>query len=68
MRLYRVMFDGSQLPRNANTAETARIVEMAHTAGASCGDEIGVVGYADGAAGAGADPGEAARRVLQSAR
>ena len=61
-----VMFDGSQLPLADNIAQTARIVEMAHAAGASCEGEIGFVGYADGAASAGTDPGEAARFAAET--
>jgi len=56
-----VMFDGSRLPLAENIAQTARIAEMAHEAGVSCEGEIGFVGYAEGAASAGTDPGEAAR-------
>ena len=56
-----IMFDGSRLPLAENIAQTARITEMAHAAGASCEGEIGFVGYDGGAASAGTDPDEAAR-------
>jgi fructose-bisphosphate aldolase class II len=56
-----VMFDGSALPLGENIAQTARIVEMARAAGASCEGEVGQVGYAGGAASTGTDPDEAAR-------
>jgi fructose-bisphosphate aldolase class II len=56
-----VMVDGSKLPLQANIDLTAGVAELAHAAGASCEGEIGFVGYAGGAASAGADPEEAAR-------
>lgn len=56
-----LMFDGSRKPLNENIDETARIAEMAHSAGISCEGEIGFVGYADGEASAGTDPKEAAK-------
>lgn len=56
-----VMFDGSRMPIERNIEETARIVEMAHAAGASCEGEIGFVGYAEGERSEGTDPDEAAR-------
>lgn len=55
-----VMFDGSDRPFRANVEATARIAEIAHRSGVSCEGEIGVVGYAGGAASRGTDPGEAA--------
>lgn len=55
-----VMFDGSRLPLAQNIAETAAVAELAHAAGMSCEGEIGLVGYAGGAASAGTDPAEAA--------
>ncbi len=55
-----VMFDGSALPLDQNIAQTAEVVAMAHAAGASCEGEIGVVGYAHGAASTGTDPAQAA--------
>jgi fructose-bisphosphate aldolase class II len=55
-----VMFDGSRLPFPENVAQTAEVARLAHAAGASCEGEVGVVGYAGGAASHGTDPGEAA--------
>ena len=55
-----VMFDGSDRSFRENVEATARIAEMAHRAGVSCEGEIGVVGYAGGAASRGTDPREAA--------
>ncbi|TRD17335.1 class II fructose-bisphosphate aldolase [Palleronia caenipelagi] len=56
-----LMFDGSQKPLSQNIDETARIAELAHSAGISCEGEIGFVGYSGGAESAGTDPEEAAR-------
>ena len=56
-----LMFDGSRKALAQNIDETARIVEMAHSAGISCEGEIGFVGYVDGEASAGTDPDEAAK-------
>ncbi len=56
-----VMFDGSKLPISENVELTARLVEKAHAAGISVEGEVGVVGYAYGAASAVTDPEEAAR-------
>ncbi|PSL18436.1 class II fructose-bisphosphate aldolase [Shimia abyssi] len=56
-----VMFDGSREAIDKNIANTAAIVEMAHTAGVSCEGEIGFVGYSGGEGSAGTDPEEAAR-------
>ena len=39
-----VMFDGSKKPLNENIDETAKICEIAHSAGVSCEGEIGFVG------------------------
>ncbi len=55
-----VMYDGSALPLAENIARTREIVDLAHAAGVSVEGEIGVVGYADGAASQGTDPDEAA--------
>ncbi len=55
-----LMYDGSRKPLQQNIDETARIAELAHSAGISCEGEIGFVGYADGEASAGTDPNEAA--------
>lgn len=56
-----LMYDGSRKPLNQNIDETAKIAELAHSAGISCEGEIGFVGYADGEASAGTDPQEAAK-------
>ncbi|SMY07621.1 class II fructose-bisphosphate aldolase [Flavimaricola marinus] len=61
-----VMFDGS-LKSLAENIEIMRIVaEMSHAAGVSCEGEIGVVGYASGAASMGTDPAEAARFAAET--
>ena len=56
-----LMFDGSRKPLDQNIAETARITELAHSAGISCEGEIGIVGYSGGESSAGTDPEEATR-------
>jgi len=56
-----LMFDGSRLPLSQNIDETARIVELAHSAGLSCEGEIGFVGYDGGEASDGTNPEEAAQ-------
>lgn len=56
-----VMIDGSLLPLEKNIALTARVVERAHRAGVSVEGEVGVVGYAHGAASRATSPEEAAR-------
>lgn len=56
-----LMYDGSRKPLNENIDETARVVELAHSAGVSCEGEIGFVGYADGQKSEGTDPEEAAQ-------
>jgi len=56
-----LMFDGSRKPLDQNIEETARIAEMAHSAGISCEGEIGFVGYSGGENSAGTDPAEAAK-------
>ena len=56
-----VMIDGSKLPIAENIALTARVVERAHKAGVSVEGEVGLVGYAGGAASAATSPEEAAR-------
>jgi hypothetical protein len=40
-----LMYDGSRKPLAQNIEETARIAELAHSAGISCEGEIGFVGY-----------------------
>ena len=54
-----LMFDGSRKPFSQNVEETARIAELAHTAGISCEGEIGFVGYDGGETSNGTDPAEA---------
>jgi len=56
-----LMFDGSRKPLAQNIEETAKIVEIAHSAGISCEGEIGFVGYDAGEASKGTDPAEAAK-------
>ena len=54
-----VMYDGSRKSLNKNIDETAKICEIAHSAGVSCEGEIGFVGYSGGENSAGTDPEEA---------
>jgi fructose-bisphosphate aldolase class II len=61
-----VMFDGSDLPLRDNIRETAAIARLARDHGVSCEGEIGVVGYAGGAASAHTDPAEAARFAAET--
>ncbi len=61
-----LMYDGSRKPLAQNIDETAAVAALAHGAGISCEGEIGFVGYADGAASDGTDPGEAARFARES--
>jgi fructose-bisphosphate aldolase class II len=61
-----VMIDGSALALEENIALTAKVVALAHAAGASCEGELGVVGYAGGKASQGTDPEEAARFVRET--
>jgi len=56
-----LMFDGSRLPLSQNIDETARVVELARSAGISSEGEIGFVGYSGGEDSAGTDPVQAAR-------
>jgi fructose-bisphosphate aldolase, class II len=56
-----VMLDGSHLPLRQNIDLTAAAVDLAHSAGASCEGEIGIVGYEGGTASHGTDPREAAQ-------
>jgi fructose-bisphosphate aldolase, class II len=60
-----VMFDGSNLPYQANVAATAEVVAQCHAQGVWVEAELGPVGGKDGvhAAGARTDPEEAARFV-----
>lgn len=61
-----LMFDGSRLPLEENIEQTARVADLAHSAGISCEGEIGFVGYAEGEASAGTDPADAARFARES--
>ncbi|MCP4182741.1 MAG: class II fructose-bisphosphate aldolase [Hyphomicrobiales bacterium] len=61
-----VMFDGSRKPVSENIEMTAKIVEMAETAGVSVEGEIGFVGYSEGESSAGTLPDEAARFAAQT--
>ena len=61
-----IMFDGSRMPVSENIDMTAKIVEMAKTAGVSVEGEIGFVGYSDGESSASTLPEEAARFALES--
>ena len=54
-----IMYDGSRKSLNKNIDETAKICEIAHSAGVSCEGEIGFVGYSGGEESAGTDPEEA---------
>ena len=56
-----IMFDGSRNSLNENIDQTAKICELAHTAGISCEGEIGFVGYLGGEGSSGTDPEEASR-------
>lgn len=56
-----VMIDGSDLPLEGNLALTADVVALARAYGVSVEAELGVVGYAGGAASTATDPQEAAR-------
>jgi len=56
-----LMFDGSRMPLSQNIDETARVVELARSAGISSEGEIGFVGYSGGEESAGTDPEQAAR-------
>lgn len=61
-----LMYDGSRKPFAQNVEETARIAEMAHSAGISCEGEIGFVGYSGGEQSKGTDPAEAADFAAQT--
>ncbi|MDG1738956.1 MAG: class II fructose-bisphosphate aldolase [Paracoccaceae bacterium] len=61
-----IMFDGSRKPLSQNIEETARIAQMAHSAGISCEGEIGFVGYSGGENSAGTDPADAAKFASQT--
>ena len=61
-----IMFDGSRKSISENIDLTAKIVEMAKTAGVSVEGEIGFVGYSDGESSAGTLPDDAARFAAES--
>lgn len=61
-----LMYDGSRKPFAQNVEETARIAELAHSAGISCEGEIGFVGYDGGEQSNGTDPTEAAAFAQQT--
>ena len=61
-----IMFDGSRKSLNENIDQTAKICEIAHTAGVSCEGEIGFVGYFGGERSAGTDPEEASRFAMET--
>jgi fructose-bisphosphate aldolase, class II len=56
-----VMYDGSHLPLDENIRCTAEIAALAHAHGVSCEGEVGLVGYAGGAASSHTLPADAAR-------
>ena len=60
------MYDGSRKPLSQNIDETAKVAELAHSAGISCEGEIGFVGYSGGENSAGTDPDEAAEFAAQT--
>lgn len=61
-----VMIDGSMLPLAENIALTASVVELAKSTGVSVEGEVGVVGYANGAASLNTSPEDAARFVRET--
>jgi len=61
-----IMFDGSKKSLNENIDQTAKICEIAHSAGVSCEGEIGFVGYSGGERSAGTDPEEASRFAIDT--
>ena len=61
-----IMFDGSRKSLNENIDQTAKICEIAHSAGVSCEGEIGFVGYSGGEESAGTDPEEASRFAIDT--
>ena len=61
-----IMFDGSRKSLNENIDQTAKICEIAHSAGVSCEGEIGFVGYSGGERSAGTDPEEASRFAIDT--
>ena len=61
-----IMFDGSRKSLNENIDQTAKICEIAHSAGVSCEGEIGFVGYSGGEVSAGTDPTEASKFAIDT--
>ena len=61
-----IMFDGSRKPLSENIDQTAKICEIAHSAGVSCEGEIGFVGYLGGERSAGTDPEDASRFAIDT--
>ena len=61
-----IMFDGSRKSLNENIDQTAKICEIAHSAGVSCEGEIGFVGYSGGEVSAGTVPEEASRFAIST--
>ena len=61
-----IMFDGSRNSLNENIDQTAKICELAHTAGISCEGEIGFVGYLGGEGSSGTAPEEASRFAIET--
>ena len=61
-----IMFDGSRNSLNENIDQTAKICELAHTAGISCEGEIGFVGYLGGEGSSGTNPEEASRFAIET--
>ena len=61
-----VMFDGSRKSLNKNIDQTAKICEIAHSAGVSCEGEIGFVGYSGGERSTGTDPEEASKFAIDT--
>tara|TARA_B100000927_G_C16349039_1_gene422530 strand:- start:7 stop:840 length:834 start_codon:yes stop_codon:yes gene_type:complete len=61
-----IMFDGSRKPLSENIDQTAKICEIAHSAGVSCEGEIGFVGYSGREGSEGTDPGEASKFALDT--
>ena len=61
-----IMFDGSRKSLNENIDQTAKICEIAHSAGVSCEGEIGFVGYSGGEGSSGTDPDEASRFAMET--
>lgn len=61
-----LMYDGSRKSLAQNIDETAKVVELAHSADISCEGEIGFVGYSGGERSNGTDPAEAAKFAAET--